>query len=103
MILSLLTNAMEQIGMHGTITLRTSETPDGIDVSVEDNGGGVPAELEGRVFEIFFSTKDHGTGLGLAIARRICQEHGGDLLLENHLKRGATFIASADLRARSWS
>jgi two-component system sensor histidine kinase HydH len=92
-ILNLLTNAIEQIGMHGTITLHTRESPDGIDVSVEDNGGGVPAELEGRVFEIFFSTKDHGTGLGLAIARRICQEHGGDLLLENHPKRGATFIA----------
>ncbi len=84
---------MEQIGEHGTIVLRTRETPDFVEVGVEDNGGGVPAEHEARIFEIFFSTKEHGTGLGLAIARRIVQEHGGELMLENHRKRGATFIA----------
>ncbi|HLX65053.1 MAG TPA: ATP-binding protein [Planctomycetota bacterium] len=91
-ILNLLTNAMEQIGEHGTITLRTRETPDFVEVRVEDNGGGVPPDLEPRIFEIFFSTKEHGTGLGLAIARRIVQEHGGELILENHPKRGAAFI-----------
>ena len=92
-ILNLLTNAMEQIGEHGTITLRTRETHDGVEVSIEDNGGGISAANEARIFEIFFSTKEHGTGLGLSIARRIVQEHGGDLLLENHPNRGATFIA----------
>jgi len=91
-ILNLLTNAMEQIGEHGSIVLHTRETNDFVEIAVEDNGGGVPPELEPRVFEIFFSTKDHGTGLGLAIARRIVQEHGGELILENHPKRGATFI-----------
>lgn len=91
-ILNLLTNAMEQIAEHGTIVLSTRETPDFVEVSVEDNGGGVPREHEPRIFEVFFSTKEHGTGLGLAIARRIVQEHGGELLLENHPKRGAKFI-----------
>lgn len=91
-ILNLLTNAMEKIGEHGTIVLRTRETPDFVEVAVEDNGGGLPKELEARVFELFFSTKDHGTGLGLAIARRIVQEHGGELLLENHPDKGATFL-----------
>jgi signal transduction histidine kinase len=89
---NLLTNAMEQIGEHGTITLRTRETNDAVDVIVEDNGGGVSKENESRVFELFFSTKEHGTGLGLAIARRIVQEHGGELFLENHPGHGATFI-----------
>lgn len=92
-ILNLLTNAMEQLGDHGTISLRTRETPDFVEVSVEDNGGGVSPEHEARIFEIFFSTKEHGTGLGLAIARRIVQEHGGELMLENHPKRGAAFVA----------
>ncbi len=92
-ILNLLTNAMEQIGEHGSIILRTHETHDFVEVSIEDNGGGVSAANEARIFEIFFSTKEHGTGLGLAIARRIVQEHGGELALENHPQRGATFIA----------
>lgn len=91
-IINLLTNAMEQIGEQGTITLRTRETPDDVQVMVEDNGGGVSKENESRIFELFFSTKEHGTGLGLAIARRIVQEHGGELLLENHPGRGASFI-----------
>jgi len=91
-IINLLTNAMEQIGEHGTIILRTRETPDNIEIQVEDNGGGVPPENESRIFELFYSTKDHGTGLGLAIARRIVQEHGGELLLQNRWKQGATFI-----------
>jgi signal transduction histidine kinase len=89
---NLLTNAMEQIGEHGTIILRTRETNDAVEVVVEDNGGGVSKENESRVFELFFSTKEHGTGLGLAIARRIVQEHGGELLLENHPGHGASFI-----------
>ena len=91
-IINLLTNAMEQIGEQGTIRLRTRETSEYVEIAVEDNGGGVAKEHEGRIFELFFSTKEHGTGLGLAIARRIVQEHGGELLLENHPGQGATFI-----------
>jgi two-component system sensor histidine kinase PilS (NtrC family) len=89
---NLVNNAMEQIREHGTITLRTRETPDDVEVHVEDNGGGIPKDLENRVFEIFFSTKDHGTGLGLVIARRIVREHGGELALDNRPGQGATFI-----------
>ena len=91
-IINLLTNAMEQLGEHGTIILRTRETSDHVEVAVEDNGGGVRKDLEARVFELFFSTKEHGTGLGLAIARRIVQEHDGELTLENRPGHGATFI-----------
>lgn len=92
-LLNLLTNAREQIGEHGTITIYTRENDDRVEVAVEDNGGGVPPEFEGKVFQAFESTKDHGTGLGLAIARRIVMEHGGELDLENRPGKGATFIA----------
>ena len=91
-ILNLLTNAMEKIGQQGTIVLRTRETSDYVEIQVEDNGGGVPSEDEPKIFELFFSTKEHGTGLGLAIARRIVQEHGGELTLENRPGQGATFV-----------
>jgi len=91
-LLNLLLNAREQLGEHGTITVRTRETNECVEVHVEDDGSGVPPENQSRIFELFYSTKDHGTGLGLPIAKRICQEHGGDLLLENHPGRGATFI-----------
>ncbi|MCZ7644860.1 MAG: ATP-binding protein [Planctomycetota bacterium] len=91
-LLNLLTNAREQIGEHGTITVRTRDRDDAIEVHVEDNGGGVPQELEEKVFQAFESTKEHGTGLGLPIARRIVMEHGGTLTLENKPGLGANFV-----------
>lgn len=91
-LLNLMRNALEAVGEQGTITISTMEDADKVEIRIADNGGGVPAELEGRVFEAFFSTKDHGTGLGLAIARRIVQEHGGELCLENRPDLGATFV-----------
>lgn len=91
-ILNLLTNAMEQIREQGTITLHTRETQDHVEAAVEDDGGGVARGNEARIFEVFVSTKEHGSGLGLAIARRIVEEHGGELLLQNHPGVGATFV-----------
>ena len=90
--LNLLKNALEQIGEHGTIMLRTRETSEHLEVTVEDNGGGVAPGQEDDVFRPFESTKAHGTGLGLAIARRIVNEHGGELTLENNPGKGARFI-----------
>ncbi len=90
-IMNLLSNAMEQIGEHGQIILRTAETPDFVEVSVEDNGGGMSKENEAKAFELFFSTKEHGTGLGLAIARRIVQEHGAEMLMDNRPGKGMNF------------
>ncbi|GMV82170.1 MAG: hypothetical protein AMXMBFR7_33540 [Planctomycetota bacterium] len=91
-LLNLLTNAREQIGEHGTITVRTRDRDDAIEVQVEDNGGGVQPGLEEKIFQAFESTKAHGTGLGLPIARRIVMEHGGELLLQNHPGQGAIFL-----------
>ncbi|MHC4249668.1 MAG: sensor histidine kinase [Planctomycetota bacterium] len=91
-VMNLLTNAREAVGEQGVITVRTRETDESVEIDVEDNGGGVDPANEERVFEVFFSTKDQGTGLGLGIARRIVEEHGGELLLENHPGRGARFV-----------
>jgi len=90
--MNLLANAREAVGEHGAITVRTRETEDTVEVEVEDDGGGVPPDKEARVFDLFFSTKEQGTGLGLGIARRIVEEHGGQIELDNHPGRGARFV-----------
>jgi two-component system NtrC family sensor kinase len=91
-VLNLLINAREAVGEQGEITVSTRELEHEVQIRVADNGDGVKSGDEERVFEVFFSTKERGTGLGLAIARRIVEEHGGRLSLENRPGRGATFV-----------
>ncbi len=63
-----------------------------IEASVKDNGPGIPAEIQKRIFDPFFSTKgSKGTGLGLAVARKTVEEHGGTLLLLSKEGSGAEF------------
>src|ERR687898_2077576 len=72
---NLIDNAIDGIGKHGTITIRTkNEGNRQILVEVTDNGSqGIPKEVQPRIFEPFFTTKEpgKGTGLGLSISHRI--------------------------------
>ncbi|PPC84437.1 MAG: PAS domain-containing sensor histidine kinase [Methylotenera sp.] len=52
-------------------------------LTVQDNGGGFPAEMLLHVFEPYVTTKSHGTGLGLAIVKKIIEEHKGSIKVEN--------------------
>jgi signal transduction histidine kinase len=81
---NLIDNAIDGIGEHGTISIRTkNEADDHILVEIEDNGSkGIPEDIKLRIFEPFFTTKDpgKGTGLGLSISHRIITEtHRGDI------------------------
>ena len=56
-----------------------------------DDGKGIPPEVEKRLFDPLFSTKETGTGLGLPIAARIVQKHGGTLQYQTRPGHGTTF------------
>ena len=100
---NLLLNAVQAMGGHGTITLRTAlgeasaTWADGaqlgphIEVRVIDTGPGIPAHLLREIFTPFFTTKPRGIGLGLAITRRIVEDHGGRIGGENLPGQGAMF------------
>jgi two-component system NtrC family sensor kinase len=80
----------------GRIEIATRCEPDGLSVSVSDNGPGIPEDVVQRVFEPFFSTKSEGegTGLGLSISQGIVKEHGGNITVDPGgpaTGRGATF------------
>lgn len=91
-------NARDAMTDGGRLTVTTSKDNDCVNLCFADTGPGVPPELTGRIFEPFVSYgKKKGAGLGLSIARRIVEEHGGKIWLENSSKGGATFVIQLPL------
>ena len=88
---NLVLNAAQALGRGGTITVATEATPDGVAVSVADNGLGIPKDIQQQIFEVFFTTREGGTGLGLNLVSRIVEEHHGKLTVESEPGHGATF------------
>ncbi len=96
-VLNLLMNACEAvIGLpvaDRRVNLTTRFLPDDscVQVTVSDNGIGIPAGDLERIFQPFVTTKSHGMGLGLAICRSVAESHRGRLWAESGPEGGATF------------
>ena len=73
----------------GEIRLSLSQEEGRMAVLVEDNGLGLPPDKRHRLTDPYVTTKAHGTGLGLAIVRKIMEDHGGELLIEDRPEGGA--------------
>jgi len=78
-LINLMDNALAATANGGDVKLYATEINENIEIHVEDSGEGIDSDAVEHIFEPYFSTKADGSGLGLAIARRIAQEHGGDL------------------------
>lgn len=98
---NLFLNAVQAMGARGTLEIKTEQTNGKIEIHVRDTGPGIPASLRTRIFEPLFTTKTRAAGLGLAIARRVAEEHGGELRLNTGQKPGSQFIVVLPLRSGS--
>lgn len=95
-LINLIQNAAESIDGKGTVTLRARESTGStagraVVLEVEDTGSGISPDVEERLFDPFFSTKDNGTGLGLPIAAKIIEQHKGTLDFETRPGDGTVF------------
>lgn len=82
---NLIDNALGAMDGEGVLTVRAAREGDGVRVEIGDTGPGIPAEILGRIWEPFFTTKEvgEGSGLGLDIVRRIVEgRHGGRVEVE---------------------
>ncbi|WP_428266212.1 GAF domain-containing protein [Haliangium sp.] len=84
-------NAADAMPEGGSLRITTQAEDGYLVLEVEDSGGGIPPELEGRLFDLFSSAKQGGTGLGLAIVKKIVDEHGGTIDYESMPGHGTCF------------
>ena len=102
--LNLVKNAIEASGPESDLIVATSyrhgiwiKSPGGgrmrlpVEISIRDNGPGIPDDLRGHLFDPFVSGKEGGTGLGLALVARFISEMGGTVTCDNHPNGGAIF------------
>ena len=102
-VLNLLTNAFYvvdekkksgAINYEPTVSVSTKRTGDKVEISVTDNGNGIPQKVLDKIFQPFFTTKPtgQGTGLGLSLSYDIVKAHGGELKVETKEGEWSTFI-----------
>jgi signal transduction histidine kinase len=100
-LLNIVVNARQAMPNGGHLRVSCSRGRDGVRISVEDDGDGIPADVLPRVFESYFTTKADGSGLGLAIVRRTIEDFGGHVSCTSVLGRGTTMtIQLPDARDR---
>ena len=94
--MNILVNAAHAIEEQGEIGIKTEHIGDSIIVTISDTGSGMPKEVQERIFEPFYTTKEagKGTGLGLSIAYDIIKKHKGDISVQSEAGKGTTFTVT---------
>jgi two-component system, NtrC family, sensor kinase len=95
-LLDLLMNAIEAMENDGILTVNSNynSMENRIFISINDNGKGIPIDIQKQIFEPYFTTKHEvkGVGLGLFVVYGIIQNHNGDISIKSELNKGTTFI-----------
>jgi signal transduction histidine kinase len=90
--LNLAINAVQAMPDGGTLRLICAPAAtERVEVRIEDTGIGIPPQHLGRIFDLYFTTKDHGTGIGLSMVYRIIQMHDGEIEVQSTPGKGTTF------------
>jgi signal transduction histidine kinase len=88
---NLLLNAAQASPPQGSVTVKTRQVGDTLELDVIDRGSGIAPKDRESIFNPFFTTKSSGVGLGLAIVSKIVDEHGGQITVESDPGAGSVF------------
>jgi signal transduction histidine kinase len=89
-LLNIVVNARQPMPNGGHLRVTTERNRDTLDIAIEDEGEGIPADLLPRIFDSYFTTKSGGSGLGLAIVRRTVEDFGGVVECSSMPGKGTT-------------
>jgi len=89
---NLIKNGVEAMGVSGELSISLDVLDRGIRCIISDNGVGIDPKTKGRLFDLFFTTKDQGTGLGLSMVKKIIDAHGAKIDIESSPGKGTSII-----------
>jgi signal transduction histidine kinase len=90
-VLNIVLNGAQAMTGGGTLSVRLAEDGRMALLSIHDEGGGIPADIRDKIFDLYFTTKKDGSGIGLAMTYRIVQLHNGSVEVESGETTGTTF------------
>jgi signal transduction histidine kinase len=97
-LLNLMINGTQAMSKGGEMILTVGQNDGAATIEVMDTGPGIPADAVQRIFQAYYSTKKGGTGLGLPMAKRIAEEHGGQLSVQSEQGKGSKFTLRLPLK-----
>ena len=90
-LLNVVINGVQAMPDGGALTIRARREDGSAHVDIRDEGSGIPPEIRGQIFNLYFTTKKKGSGIGLAMTYRVMQLHNGSVDFESVPGQGTTF------------
>ena len=90
-LLNVVLNGVQAMANGGTLTILARRDDAAASIEVRDQGGGIPADIRDKIFNLYFTTKTSGSGIGLAMSYRVLQMHSGSLDFTTQMGLGTTF------------
>jgi signal transduction histidine kinase len=90
-ILNVVLNGVQAMPQGGTLSVAATREEEIVTTEIQDQGGGIPADIQDKIFELYFTTKKGGSGIGLAQTYQIMQWHYGSLDFESVMGQGTKF------------
>ena len=100
-ITNLLSNAEQAMPGGGKVRLTVQELDEAVAIHVTDEGIGIPAEIQSRIFDHSFTTKQGGSGIGLAVVQQVVRLHGGRIRLRSRADEGTQVTLELPVKATS--
>ncbi|MBN1849642.1 MAG: PAS domain S-box protein [Deltaproteobacteria bacterium] len=90
--MNIITNGIQAMKGGGTISVSTERIDNGVEIRINDEGGGIAESDLQYIFQPFFTTREKGSGLGLSISYKLIEAHDGDIWAVSHPGKGTTFF-----------